>query len=1113
MGFVGHQVGSCRRSDHDFHVSTTRGSSTYSSTKNLHTSSSMRMARSRTPHASDVYPPPSRIRALRSSSESFADNSHECSSTAVAQDLGGCMSRRSCRDSAYGRRYTKSKSSHTLTKRYEMGDPNKIYWNFRRRGAYQNEVVTNMFNSGTSNYKDGYKNYSSYNSQKSGRRRHRNQKDFPFSSTRHSPSSPKLWYLHLRRRRFQSSPTRNRQHCSDWDTRRLPHRRSPSNGEHHRMDTRYTVRRRMHAAGDKSPCWRRNNRRQIVHRRYNAERDEDDSSIYTYRHTRQKSRRTKMFNGAHDNRMRNSVMHSNRQHSPRPVYNHNHQHNNLRQQGFNRASRGFRSRCFQNDQGPYFAVDGWLPSDEYIKTSATRGRGVCRRSYGAGTNAVNKRHPNKHGKQGGSLSYGRGGGHGGDRPKDECSNDERDTIRHFDWYPGMLLKAHLKVVGQLGDGTFGRVLKCYDSSRSASVAVKVVRDVERYTEAAKIEAHILSDLHKADVNGDSGCVRVYECFMYSHTNLCIVTEPLGLSLLEFLTDNRYRGFLMRHIRDIARQCLRTLDFLRKLKLTHTDLKPENILLSDDAYDWAVNPRAYLPMTDYGDSSYSSSLASSTPERPQFYVEEGRQMYWHPPHQQAVLDRNTHGRSKLVAGARSSNFTYGSVSGEPHCDTQKRSTRGAQHSSCEDTKPLTTQQQEGRPYYHHPHTRGQEYRSATLTPNERRNRSVWDSDSCKQNSTAVGDSSTQSENDEDTAVTASYGYYRNKRTPPAVLVRDNAELRSSYDQEMHLSDIGKTIQSPGTLGRAQSVGCSEKRREQHQSEGRKVVEGNSEVVHNGNIDFVGISDRSGGGGGGSSRGLCDSRDAYAARLMGGQSRSGNEKCCPHNNLEEETQEAKRNEDDNRDDIYNNNSVVGGSLTSMDVHLSEDAEVVKASSKRMWRSGYMKVPRRVEVKLIDFGSAAYEDEKRSALINTRQYRAPEVILDVGWSMESDLWSLGCILIELYTGSLLFKTHEHLEHLAMVEKIVQPIPSTMLRAATKGAGRKYVHNRELHLNWPEGASGGSSLRRVNSCQPLESLVAPHHRLFVDFLKSLLQVDPSKRPLPHIALTHRFFDEDIPE
>ena len=59
------------------------------------------------------------------------------------------------------------------------------------------------------------------------------------------------------------------------------------------------------------------------------------------------------------------------------------------------------------------------------------------------------------------------------------------------------------------------------------------------------------------------------------------------------------------------------------------------------------------------------------------------------------------------------------------------------------------------------------------------------------------------------------------------------------------------------------------------------------------------------------------------------------------------------------------------------------------------------------MIDFGSATFDSEAKGGVINTRQYRAPEVMLGQGWSMPSDMWSAGCILMELYTGQLLFKT----------------------------------------------------------------------------------------------------------
>lgn len=59
------------------------------------------------------------------------------------------------------------------------------------------------------------------------------------------------------------------------------------------------------------------------------------------------------------------------------------------------------------------------------------------------------------------------------------------------------------------------------------------------------------------------------------------------------------------------------------------------------------------------------------------------------------------------------------------------------------------------------------------------------------------------------------------------------------------------------------------------------------------------------------------------------------------------------------------------------------------------------------LIDYGSATYASERRHGVINTRQYRAPEVLLGMEWDEESDLWGVGCIGLELFVGDVLFQT----------------------------------------------------------------------------------------------------------
>ena len=64
--------------------------------------------------------------------------------------------------------------------------------------------------------------------------------------------------------------------------------------------------------------------------------------------------------------------------------------------------------------------------------------------------------------------------------------------------------------------------------------------------------------------------------------------------------------------------------------------------------------------------------------------------------------------------------------------------------------------------------------------------------------------------------------------------------------------------------------------------------------------------------------------------------------------------------------------------------------------------IRVPKNSAIKVIDYGSAIFEDQHHSSVVSTRHYRAPEVILGLGWSFSVDIWSVGCILVELTTGT---------------------------------------------------------------------------------------------------------------
>ncbi|KAH9708590.1 serine/threonine-protein kinase AFC2 [Citrus sinensis] len=174
-------------------------------------------------------------------------------------------------------------------------------------------------------------------------------------------------------------------------------------------------------------------------------------------------------------------------------------------------------------------------------------------------------------------------------------------------------------------------------------------------------------------------------------------------------------------------------------------------------------------------------------------------------------------------------------------------------------------------------------------------------------------------------------------------------------------------------------------------------------------------------------------------------------------------------------------------------------------------YKRLPKSSAIKVIDFGSTAYEHQEHNYIVSTRHYRAPEVILGLGWSYPCDMWSVGCILIELCSGEALFQTHENLEHLAMMERVLGPIPQHMLKRVDKPA-EKFV--RRGRLDWPEGATSRESIKAVLKLPRLQNLVMQHvdHSAgyLIDLLQGLLRYDPSSRLTAHDALKHPFFTRD---
>ncbi|KFD49003.1 hypothetical protein M514_10155 [Trichuris suis] len=88
-----------------------------------------------------------------------------------------------------------------------------------------------------------------------------------------------------------------------------------------------------------------------------------------------------------------------------------------------------------------------------------------------------------------------------------------------------------------------------------------------------------------------------------------------------------------------------------------------------------------------------------------------------------------------------------------------------------------------------------------------------------------------------------------------------------------------------------------------------------------------------------------------------------------------------------------------------------------------------PSRSGIKVIDFGSSCFVDHSVYTYIQSRFYRAPEVILGCKYGMAIDMWSFGCILCELHTGVPLFPGEDEMDQMSLVMELLGMPPAKLL------------------------------------------------------------------------------------
>ncbi|XP_074978892.1 dual specificity tyrosine-phosphorylation-regulated kinase 1B-like isoform X2 [Caretta caretta] len=188
-----------------------------------------------------------------------------------------------------------------------------------------------------------------------------------------------------------------------------------------------------------------------------------------------------------------------------------------------------------------------------------------------------------------------------------------------------------------------------------------------------------------------------------------------------------------------------------------------------------------------------------------------------------------------------------------------------------------------------------------------------------------------------------------------------------------------------------------------------------------------------------------------------------------------------------------------------------------------------PKRSAIKIVDFGSSCQLGQRIYQYIQSRFYRSPEVLLGMPYDLAIDMWSLGCILVEMHTGEPLFSGSNEADQMNRIVEVLGLPPPHMLEQAPKA--RKYFDklpeggwalkkNKEVKKEYKVPGtrrlhevlgveSGGPGGRRAG-----EQGHSPSDYLkFKDLVLRMLDYEPRSRITPFYALQHNFFKKTSDE
>uniref|UniRef100_A0A8C2KJS9 Stress-activated protein kinase JNK n=1 Tax=Cyprinus carpio TaxID=7962 RepID=A0A8C2KJS9_CYPCA len=158
----------------------------------------------------------------------------------------------------------------------------------------------------------------------------------------------------------------------------------------------------------------------------------------------------------------------------------------------------------------------------------------------------------------------------------------------------------------------------------------------------------------------------------------------------------------------------------------------------------------------------------------------------------------------------------------------------------------------------------------------------------------------------------------------------------------------------------------------------------------------------------------------------------------------------------------------------------------------------------LKILDFGLArtAATGLLMTPYVVTRYYRAPEVILGMGYQANVDIWAVGCIMAEMVRHKILFPGRDYIDQWnKVIEQLGTPSQEFMLKL--NQSVRTYVENRPRYAGYSFEKLFPDVLFPADSDH--NKLKASQAR---DLLSKMLVIDASKRISVDEALQHPYIN-----